>query len=143
MFQPPCHQALPVEWNMFSDWYVPVLQAGSTASQMPAGQLPLRQSLPTIQEAPSSQAPQAPPPQSTSVSEPFSSPSSQATVSQVLLSQTALEQSESTSQLAPSPHAWQTAPPQSRSVSSKFITPSVQYSGTTAASQTRTEPGVT
>jgi hypothetical protein len=66
------------------------------------------------------QAVQAAPPQSTSVSVPFFTPSVQAGNAQIEFLHTPLEQSEPIAQPAPSTHTAHVPPPQSTSVSSPF-----------------------
>jgi hypothetical protein len=90
-------------------------------------QTKLRQSAASPQPASVPQASQAGPPQSTSVSWPFVTPSSQAGAWQTPSVHTPLRQSLAPAQPCPAPHAEQ-LPPQSTSVSSPFGTPSPQHS---------------
>ena len=74
-------------------------------------------------------APQAPPPQSTSVSVPFLTPSVQVGAAHLPLEQTPLVQSLGTLHFLVSAHLGQVAPPQSTSVSAPFCLLSVQVGG--------------
>jgi hypothetical protein len=66
------------------------------------------------------------PPQSTPVSAPFCTPSSQLGTWQTALEQTPLAQSAATPQPTPAAHAGHAPPPQSTPVSAPFRTPSLQ-----------------
>jgi hypothetical protein len=89
--------------------------------QTPATQAsPLTQSEPTMQAFPVAHAAQVPPPQSTSVSLPFLTPSEQVGTRQTPPEQTLLEQSEEMRQTLPLAQAAQVPPPQSTSVSLPF-----------------------
>jgi hypothetical protein len=82
-------------------------------------QLPLEQSVPTLQEVPVPHVGQVPPPQSVPVSAPFLIESMHVAAAQVPLGQLSVVQSD------PTLHFWFTAhfgqlPPQSTSVSSPF-----------------------
>jgi hypothetical protein len=92
--------------------------------QTPLLQMPLRQSLSVEQPCPSKQDEQDPP-QSTSVSSPFLTPSLQTGTEQAPPSQTPLTQSVFDLQVLPFGHLSQ-EPPQSTSVSVPFWTPSTQ-----------------
>src|SRR5690606_19719407 len=100
-----------------------------TAAQVPESQLPVVQSEPPLQRWPMPQGSQVVPPQSTSVSSWFSTPSAQvpgAASQRPSLPQSPLRQSPGAAHLAPTPQPSQVAPPQSTSVSSWLRTPSVQ-----------------
>jgi hypothetical protein len=92
--------------------------------QTPA-QTRLMQSLPVPQLSPVSQSGHAPPPQSTSVSVPLSTPSVHVAGWQAPERQWLLWQSDPTKHAAKSAQGEQVGPPQSTSVSPPFRTPSV------------------
>ncbi len=81
------------------------------ARQVPPEQTPLAQSLGTPQVWPSAQLPQAPPPQSTSVSAPFLTPSEHAGARQVPPEQTPLAQSAPARQATQAPAPSHRIPP--------------------------------
>jgi hypothetical protein len=85
----------------------------------------LTQSVSTMQTFPVEHGLQTGPPQSTSVSVPFLSPSRQLDASQTPATQSSLVQSVSTAHFWAVAHGAQTPPPQSTSVSVPFWMPSV------------------
>jgi hypothetical protein len=103
------------------------VQAG--LSQVPAVQTPLVQSEPVEHLESAGQPLQVNPPQSTSDSEPFWTPSLQVALSQVPAVQTPLAQSEAVEQLDLAGQPLQVDPPQSTSDSCWFFTLSEQVAG--------------
>ena len=91
--------------------------------QRPPLQKFVRQSLAARQDLLSAQSPQVAPPQSTSVSVPFLTPSEHVGAWQTLATQTLLAQSLATVQPPPAPQPAH-EPPQSMPVSAPFLTPS-------------------
>jgi hypothetical protein len=101
----------------------PVQSCAERGRQTPELQFVLMQSPPTLQDFPTLQSAQAPP-QSTSVSEPFATPSLQVGAWHRPLRHTPLWQSPLPKQLALLAHLPH-VPPQSTSVSVPFFTPSL------------------
>jgi hypothetical protein len=92
-------------------------------THVPAEHTPFRQSLAALHFLASVHVPQLPPPQSTSVSVPFSTRSVQVGVAQRLVAggQTKLVQSAARAQVCPVSQGRQVLPPQSTSVSLPFL----------------------
>jgi hypothetical protein len=102
---------------------MPSVQVG--LRQVPPLHAPLVQSLPTPQRLPAGHGLHVPP-QSVSISPPFSTESAHVGFWQTLAAQTRLLQSFAPRQLAPPVHAVQVPPPQSTSLSLPFLTKSEQ-----------------
>jgi hypothetical protein len=92
----------------------------------PGAQSPSAQSVSTSQDAPAAHVAHTGPPQSTSVSVPFCTPSAQSGAAQNPALHRWLEQSASETQTRPGGQSVQAAPPQSMSVSAPFLMPSRQ-----------------
>jgi hypothetical protein len=126
--QPPV-QALSQQWPSTQKPLAQVLLEAHVAPCAKAQTLPLQepleQSPPTLQVLPAAQGEQNPP-QSTSVSTPFFTPSKQLGTWQVPAEQTPLWQSLPAPQVFPLAQERQTPPPQSTAVSLPFFTPSMQ-----------------
>jgi hypothetical protein len=113
------------------DWQTPtphVVVEHTMGVQTSFEQKPLAQSLLTLHGSALPQGGHVPP-QSTSVSEPFCTPSEQLGIWQTPFWQTLSMQSEPTRHVLPSAHAGQALPPQSTAVSVPFLRPSLQVGG--------------
>ena len=84
------------------------------------------QSLAVAHDRPAAQGAQAGPPQSTSVSVPFATPSLQPGSAHTPDEQNDVVQSSPVRHALPTPHAEHVPPPQSMAVSAPFFTPSAQ-----------------
>jgi hypothetical protein len=110
-------------------FHTPSVHVGAT--HLPLAHLLLRQSQSdaTPHVRPTGQRAQLPPPQSTSDSVPFLTPSLHVAALQNPAVHTLFEQSLAVVHALPAPHAAQPAPPQSTSDSVPFLRPSVQPFG--------------